>query len=85
MTSAKGEAGAKGQGCDGEGCLAFSVFRGGSGWAWQHIGTLPDYATEKFIHFLLTFHDKTQQLPNLSPTARPSQHPPGPTTTLCNI
>lgn len=32
---------------------------GPCGWAWQHIGTLPDYATEKFIHFLFTFHDKT--------------------------
>lgn len=65
MTSAKGgSCWQRRAGSEGEGCLTlgFSVRRGRCGpcgWAWQHIGTLPDYATEKFIHFLFTFHDKT--------------------------
>lgn len=65
MTSAKGgSCWQRRAGSEDEGCLTlgFSVGRGRCGpcgWAWQHIGTLPDYATEKFIHFLFTFHDKT--------------------------
>lgn len=54
----------------------FGFAKRGCGWAWQHIGTLPAYATEKFIHFLLTFHDKTQQRPLASrPLTPPSPHP----------
>lgn len=63
---------------------------GPCGWAWQHIGTLPDYATEKFIHFLFTFHDKTTRSsrpPSLSHSLPSSCHhaPFLAATTLCNI
>lgn len=87
MTSAKGgSCWQRRAGSEDEGCLTlgFSVRRGRCGpcgWAWQHIGTLPDYATEKFIHFLFTFHDKTTRssrpsslTPFLPPRPLPGSH-----------